>query len=48
MTTSSLGAAIAAKASYVVSGDRALIRLKSYRGVEILQPARFLALLASS
>jgi putative PIN family toxin of toxin-antitoxin system len=42
-----LEAAIAGKASYVVSGDQALLRLKSYRGVEILRPARFLTLLSA-
>ena len=41
-----LEAAIAAGAGYVVSGDRALLNLKSHHGVEIVRPARFLNLLA--
>jgi putative PIN family toxin of toxin-antitoxin system len=39
-----LEAAIAAGASYVVSGDRALLNVKSYHGVEIVSPSRFLKL----
>ena len=41
-----LEAAIAAGAGYVVSGDKALLNLKSHQGVEIVRPARFLNLLA--
>jgi len=41
-----LEAAIAAGAGYVVSGDRALLNLKSHHGVEIVRPAWFLNLLA--
>lgn len=40
-----LEAGIAAGAGYVVSGDRALLDLKSYHGVEIVRPSRFLLLL---
>jgi putative PIN family toxin of toxin-antitoxin system len=35
-------AAIAAQADYVVSGDSALLKLKSDGGVQIVRPARFL------
>lgn len=40
-----LEAGIAAGAGYVVSGDRALLDLKFYHGVEIVRPSRFLMLL---
>lgn len=40
-----LAAAIAAGADYVVSGDKALLNLKSHHGVEIIRPSRFLKLL---
>jgi uncharacterized protein len=40
-----LEAAIAASADYVVSGDKALLNLKSHFGIEIVRPARFLKLL---
>jgi len=40
-----LEAAIAAGADYIVSGDTALLNLKSYHGVEIVRPSRFLKLL---
>jgi putative PIN family toxin of toxin-antitoxin system len=39
-------AAVAASADYAVSGDAVLLRLKSYRGVEIVRPARFLELIS--
>jgi putative PIN family toxin of toxin-antitoxin system len=41
-----LEAAIAAGADYVVSGDTALLNLKSHHGVEIIRPSRFLKLLS--
>jgi predicted nucleic acid-binding protein len=41
-----LEAAIAASAGYVVSGDTALLNLKSHHGVEIVRPSRFLMLLS--
>lgn len=40
-----LEAAVAASANYVVSGDRALLNIKSHHRVEIVRPARFLKLL---
>ena len=40
-----LEAAIAAGADYVVSGDKALLNLKSYHGTEIVRPSPFLKLL---
>ena len=40
-----LAAAIEAGAEYVVSGDRDLLALESYRDVQIVRPARFLAVL---
>lgn len=40
-----LEAAIAAGAGYVVSGDTALLNVKSYHSVEIVRPSRFLKLL---
>ena len=42
-----LEAAGAAQADYVVSGDRHLLDLKSYEGVQIVTPARFVAILAT-
>lgn len=39
-----LEAAVAAGANCVVSGDKALLNLKSYLGVEIVRPSRFLKL----
>ncbi len=38
-----LCAALAAGAACVISGDRHLLRLKCYQGVEILSPAEFLS-----
>jgi putative PIN family toxin of toxin-antitoxin system len=40
-----LAAAIEARARYVVSGDKDLLELKAYRGVEIIRPAAFLEIL---
>ena len=40
-----LEAALAASANYVVTGDTALLNIKSHRRVEIVRPARFLKLL---
>ena len=42
-----LEAAIAADADYVVSGDVALVNLKSYHGIRIVTPTQFLKLLPS-
>jgi len=41
-----LEAAVAVGASHVVTGDRHLLDLESYEQVEIVSPARFLALLS--
>ena len=41
-----LECAVAAGASYIVTGDVHLLRLKDYRGIVILPPAGFAALLA--
>ena len=41
-----LEAAVAGGASHVVTGDRHLLDLESYEQVEIVSPARFLALLS--
>lgn len=38
-----LAAAVEAEAGFVVTGDRDLLDLKSYRGVRIVRPARFLS-----
>jgi len=38
-----LEAAIAANAEFVVSGDKALLAVKRYQGVEVLRPAPFLS-----
>lgn len=43
-----LEAAIEAHAEYIVSGDRDLLGLKEYEGVQIVTPARFVAILAAS
>ena len=40
-----LECAVAGNAAYIVTGDRHLLDLKEYRGVVILQPVGFLALL---
>jgi len=40
-----LEAAVAADATYVVSGDKALLRIKKYLNVAIVKPAQFLPLL---
>ena len=42
-----LECAVSAGAQYIVSGDKHLLGLRSYQGVEILTPAAFLALLQS-
>jgi len=42
-----LEAAIAGGADYVVSGDRHLLDLKTYEGVQIVTPARFVAILVA-
>lgn len=41
-----LGAAVAANADYIVSGDTALLRLKNYQRIEIVRPAQFLKLIS--
>jgi uncharacterized protein len=41
-----LEAALAAHASYVVSGDAALLKVKQYRGIEIVRPRQFVDLLS--
>ena len=43
-----LEAAVEAEAGYIVSGDRLLLALTSYEGVEILTPRQFLGVLAKS
>jgi putative PIN family toxin of toxin-antitoxin system len=43
-----LEAAVAAQADYVVSGDHHLLELKTYEGVPIVSPARFVAILATA
>jgi putative PIN family toxin of toxin-antitoxin system len=43
-----LEAAVSAQADYVVSGDRHLLELKTYEGVQIVTPARFVAILAAT
>jgi putative PIN family toxin of toxin-antitoxin system len=40
-----LECAVAGGASYIVTGDAHLLRLKEYRGIAILTPAEFLTLL---
>lgn len=42
-----LACAVAAGADYIVSGDRHLLDLREYRGIRILSPAAFVALLDS-
>jgi putative PIN family toxin of toxin-antitoxin system len=42
-----LAAAVAGGADFIVSGDRHLLSLREYRGIRIISPAAFLALLAS-
>jgi predicted nucleic acid-binding protein len=41
-----LEAASAATAGYVITGDRALLRIKKYGRVEIIGPTQFLRILA--
>jgi len=36
-----LGAAVAAKCDYIITGDAALLALKKYQGVEIVSPREF-------
>ena len=38
-----IAAAIAGRAKYIVSGDKALLSVRSFRDVKIMTPARFLA-----
>jgi len=40
-----LECAIAAKANYIISGDKHLLDLGEYRGIEVLPPAGFIVLL---
>lgn len=40
-----LEAAVAGHSDYIVSGDPHLLRVGEYRGIQILQPAAFLAML---
>ena len=40
-----LGAALAARADYVVTGDAALLKVKNYEGIQIIKPRQFLALM---
>ena len=42
-----LEAALAGEADYIVSGDRALLSLGRYEGIEIVTPARLWAILSS-
>ncbi len=42
-----LECAVAGGADYIVSGDKRLLALKEYSGVQVLSPAMFLVLLAS-
>jgi len=37
-----LECAVAARAAYVISGDRALLRVSGYEGIEVVTPRRFL------
>jgi putative PIN family toxin of toxin-antitoxin system len=41
-----LAAAVSASADYLVTGDRQLQRLGTYQGVQIVSPARFVAVLS--
>jgi putative PIN family toxin of toxin-antitoxin system len=43
-----LEAAVEAHADYIVSGDRHLLELESYEGIQIVTPARFNAILATA
>ena len=43
-----LEAAVSAQADYVVSGDHHLLDLKTYQGVQIVTPARFVAIVATT
>jgi predicted nucleic acid-binding protein len=43
-----LATALAAKADYLVTADREILRLRSHEGIPILSPPRFLATLAQS
>ena len=43
-----LEAAIAGQAEYIVSGDNDLLTLASYEAVQIVSPARFLAILSTT
>jgi len=43
-----LEAAVSAQADYIVSGDRHLLDLKTHEGVEIVTPARLVAILATT
>jgi putative PIN family toxin of toxin-antitoxin system len=42
-----LEAALAGEAEYIVSGDNHLLSLGTYAGIEIISPARFVAVLAT-
>lgn len=42
-----LAAAVEAEAQYVVSGDRDLLDLKTYRGIQVVTPAAFLRILST-
>jgi predicted nucleic acid-binding protein len=42
-----LEAAIEGKADYIVTGDHALLELGSYEGIEVVTPARFVAIQAA-
>ena len=42
-----VAAALEGRAAYVVTGDRAFLRLKEHAGVEIVTPRAFLDLLGS-
>ncbi len=43
-----LEAVVAGEADYIISGDRDLLDLGKYEGIEIVTPAMFLAILATS
>jgi len=40
--------AVAAKAGYIVSGDKHLLNLKNYQGIQIMKAAKFLEVFDSS
>ncbi len=42
-----LEAAVTAQADYIVSGDQDLLNLQEFQGIQIVTPARFLAILAA-